>query len=324
MHAIDENILRMNVYRDINEISRDENTVLTIGTYDGVHLGHQKILSLLLKKASELSARNLVVTFEPHPQLVVGNKNGLKILTSIEEKENILREFGIENLLVLPFTKEFAATSSEEFVKSYLIEKIGMKSVIIGYDHRFGKGRDGNHETLELLSQSFGFDVHEVDAVSIDENIISSSKIRSSLLNGEVSEANTFLNRKYFFSGTVVEGKKIGRTLGFPTANLQLTNPNKLIPAIGIYAAEVVWKKQLLKGMLYIGTRPTLDDTHSIVPEVHIFDFDLDIYGEELEVHLVERVRDEMKFSSVENLIAQINTDKETCLEILQKNILIN
>ncbi len=314
----------MNVFRDINEISRNEKTVLTIGTYDGVHLGHQKILSLLKAKAEEYSARNLVVTFEPHPQLVVANKNNLQILTTVDEKEKILREFGIENLLVIPFTPEFASTSSDDFVKSYLIEKIGMQAIVIGYDHRFGKGRDGNQQTLLQLSRTHNFDVHEVDAVSFDGNVISSSKIRATLKQGNVSEANTFLNRKYFFKGKVVEGKKIGRTLGFPTANLELQNQNKLIPAIGIYAVEVLWKKNVFKGMLYIGTRPTLDNTHAVVPEVNIFDFDKEIYGDELEVHLIERVRDEMKFTSLSELIEQIKSDKESCLEILTKNILIN
>lgn len=314
----------MNVYRDIKEISRDENTVLTIGTYDGVHLGHQKILSLLIKTAAKYSARNLVVTFEPHPQIVVGNKPDLQILTTIEEKEKILEEFGIENLLVIPFTRQFAATSSEEFVKNFLIEKIGMKSIIIGHDHHFGKGRDGNQQTLSQMSDLFGFALHKVEAVSFDEKIISSSKIRNALNNGNLAEANSFLNRHYSFSGKVVEGMKRGRTIGFPTANLHSPNPNKLIPANGVYAVEVFWQEKIFKGMMNIGVRPTFNSTTDVIPEVNIFEFNRDIYNETLEVRMIEKIRDEKKFNSVPELVEQLKTDKEICSEILHKNILIN
>lgn len=314
----------MNVYRDIKEISRDENTVLTIGTYDGVHLGHQKILSLLLKTAAQYSARNMVVTFEPHPQIVVGNKPDVQILTTIEEKEKILKDFGIENLLVIPFTRQFAATSSEEFVKSFLIEKIGMKGIIIGHDHHFGKGRDGNQQTLAELSEQFGFVLHKVEAVSFEKKIISSSKIRIALKNGNLAEANTFLNRNYFFSGKVVEGMKRGRTIGFPTANLHPLNPNKLIPANGVYAVEVFWRDKVFKGMMNIGVRPTFNSATDVIPEVNIFEFNQNIYNETLEVHMIEKIRDEKKFNSVPELVERLKTDKEICSEILQKNILIN
>ena len=309
----------MNVFDSLSEVKKDKNTVVTIGTFDGIHLGHKKIIEKVIEKTSGYGGRNFVVTFDPHPRSVVSNGKDIKLLNTLEEKLNILSDFGIQNTLVIKFTKEFSQLSSEEFFKKYIIDGIGIKEVVIGYDHHFGKGRGGDKNTLDEMGIEFNFNVTSVDAVSIDGTTVSSTKIRNALNEGNVKQASMLLGRYYSFSGKVIKGDQRGRLLGFPTANIKLDDENKLLPLIGIYAVEFIVNSQKHFGLMSIGKRPTFYNDGSVTTEVYIFDFNDDIYDKSVTVNLVDRIRGEEKYSSAEKLIEQMNKDKEAGLEIFSK-----
>ncbi len=309
----------MNVFDSLSEVKKDKNTVVTIGTFDGIHLGHKKIIEKVIEKTSGYGGRNFVVTFDPHPRSVVSNGKDIKLLNTLEEKLNILSNFGIQNTLVIKFTKEFSQLSSEEFFKKYIIDGIGIKEVVIGYDHHFGKGRGGDKNTLDEMGIEFNFNVTSVDAVSIDGTTVSSTKIRNALNEGNVKQASMLLGRYYSFSGKVIKGDQRGRLLGFPTANIKLDDENKLLPLIGIYAVEFIVNSQKHFGLMSIGKRPTFYNDGSVTTEVYIFDFNDDIYDKSVTVNLVDRIRGEEKYSSAEKLIEQMNKDKEAGLEIFNK-----
>jgi riboflavin kinase/FMN adenylyltransferase len=309
----------MQVYNDLFSIKKDENTVLTIGTFDGIHLGHQEIIGQVKKNAAELRARSFLVTFNPHPGNVLAGTGSVKILSTLNEKEKILQKMGIENLFVINFTKEFSQLPAENFFSDYIINGIGIKEIIIGYDFHFGKGRGGSIETIIEMGKKNNFKVDRVDEVTLNGKKLSSTEIRKALINGNINLANELLGRYYFFSGIVVQGDKRGRTLGFPTANIKTDDEDKLLPALGIYVVEFFVKGNKYYGLLSIGRRPTFYNDGNIVPEVYIYDFDEDIYDEYVTVNIIERLRGEEKFSSVEDLITQMNKDKEAGLEILSK-----
>ena len=309
----------MNVFDSLSEVKKDKNTVVTIGTFDGIHLGHKKIIEKVIEKTSGYGGRNFVVTFDPHPRSVVSNGKDIKLLNTLEEKLNILSDFGIQNMLVIKFTKEFSQLSSEEFFKKYIIDGIGIKEVVIGYDHHFGKGRGGDKNTLDEMGIEFNFNVTSVDAVSIDGTTVSSTKIRNALNEGNVKQASMLLGRYYSFGGKVIKGDQRGRLLGFPTANIKLDDENKLLPLIGIYAVEFIVNSQKHFGLMSIGKRPTFYNDGSVTTEVYIFDFNDDIYDKSVTVNLVDRIRGEEKYSSAEKLIEQMNKDKEAGLEIFSK-----
>lgn len=309
----------MKVFRQIEEIDRDPNTVLTIGTFDGLHLGHQKILDTLFVRSRFHGGRNFLITFHPHPRKVLSTNDRLKILSTPEEKINVLQKLGLENLLVINFSKEFSLLPPMDFVKNILIEKIGLKEIIIGHDHKFGKGRGGTYETLKSLSIEFGFMLTVVDEYKINDETISSTKIRRALEDGNVKYATALLGRAYSFSGLVVEGDKRGRTLGYPTANIKLDDENKLLPALGIYVVHVVLENQVFNGLLSIGKRPTFYENGAIIPEVNIFDFDRNIYGKSITIRILEQIRKEQKFDSAQELINQMNIDKETGARIFNE-----
>lgn len=311
----------MQVFHDVSKINKDKKTVVTIGTFDGVHLGHKKILNKVLDLEEEISGRNFLITFEPHPRNVVSQAYHLNILTTLEEKTELLKNYGIENLLVINFTKEFSQLSSRDFFLKYIINGTGISEVIIGHDHHFGKGRSGNEETLKELGQEFGFNVSRVDPFDIDGEVVSSTRIRKYLNEGNISKAGRFLGRNYSFSGNVVQGDKRGRQLGFPTANIKLKESEKLLPALGIYIVESAVQNKTYFGLLSIGKRPTFYDSGEIVPEVYIYDFDKDIYGEKIEVKIIERLRGEEKYNSAEDLIVQMHEDKRKGIEFLSKII---
>jgi riboflavin kinase/FMN adenylyltransferase len=309
----------MQVFNDLFSVKKDNNTVLTIGTFDGIHLGHQKIIERVKSKAMEYGARSFLVTFDPHPKKVVSKPGDIKILTTLKEKEIILRNLGIDNLLIINFTKEFSQQPAEKFFSDYIINGIGLREIIIGHDHHFGKGRGGSIETLMDLGKDNNFSVEKVDEIKMNDYTVRSSEIRKALNEGDIQRTNFLLGRYYSFSGIVVHGDKRGRTLGFPTANIQLDDKDKMLPANSIYVVEFFVKGNKHFGLLSVGRRPTFYNEGIIVPEVYIYDFDEDIYDEYVTVNVIERLRGEEKFSSVENLVAQMNKDKEAGLKILSK-----
>ena len=308
----------MNIFHDISDINKDENTFITLGTFDGIHLGHQKIIDRLISKTRSANGRSFLITFHPHPRNVISQNTDFKILSTPAEKAAVLEKLGIMNLLVIQFTKEFSQQTAEEFFKNYIIDKIGIKEIIIGYDHHFGKGRGGDESTLREMGGQYGFGVETVDAFRLDGEIVSSTKIRKALSDGDIKKANAFLDRRYEFSGLVVEGDKRGRELGFPTANIKRDNEHKLLPALGIYLVEFFVKDEKHYGLLSIGKRPTFYNSGIIVPEVYIYDFDEEIYGEKVKVTILNRLRGEEKFSSADDLVAQMQIDKKNGIEIIR------
>lgn len=311
----------MNIYRDINEILKDENSVLTLGTFDGVHLGHQEIIRRVVDCSKKENLRNFIITFHPHPRKVINPELKIKLLTTQDEQIKILEQLGVEHLLIINFTKEFSELAPEEFIENYLIRKVGLKKIVLGYDHHFGKARGGDVNLLKQFSQKFNFSIIQIEPYIIENEPVSSTKIRNSLENGEIEKANKMLGRIYSFSGLVIEGDKRGRKLGYPTANLQLTDPDKLLPQIGIYAVLAELDGKVYKALLSIGKRPTFYNNGDLVAEVYIYDFNSDIYGEKLKINLISKLRDEEKFNSSEELIKQMNIDKENGLKVLNNII---
>ena len=307
----------MNVYYGIKEFIKLENAVVTSGTFDGVHLGHQKILNRLNEVASETKGESVVITFYPHPRSVISPDNKtINLLSTLDEKIELLEKSGVNHLVIIPFTREFSELSSEEFIQKILIDTIGTKTLVIGFDHRFGKNREGGFDYLKENKARYGFEIEEIPRHDLENVGISSSKIRKALLEGEVPTAHHFLGRNYSVSGVIVKGKQLGRTIGFPTANIQVREIAKLIPADGVYVVKVYYREEAFGGMLNIGNRPTVDGTYKTI-EVNIFDFDQEIYGESLKVEFIKKIRNEQKFNGLEELKSQIAKDKETCRALL-------
>jgi riboflavin kinase/FMN adenylyltransferase len=308
----------MKIIKDLSELKRNEKSVITLGTFDGLHLGHQQIVETVIRKSKDIGGSNFLLTFDPHPRKIIPGRNDIKLLTTLNEKIEILEQIGLENIFVINFTIEFSRQTPEEFVKKYLVNGIGLKEIVIGYDHHFGKGRDGNFELLQELGKKFNFHVTLIPELSVDEETISSTKIRNALLEGDVVKAKKMLGRFYSFSGKIIRGDGRGRQLGFPTANISIASEEKLIPAKGIYAAECIVENQKHIGLLSLGSRPTFHKNGEVIPEFYIFDFDRDIYGRIMQVNLVERIRDEEKFNSVDELIARMKKDEEIGRQILR------
>lgn len=307
----------MKIYHGIDDFSRLDCAVVTSGTFDGVHLGHRKILSRLKEIAGQEKGETVVITFWPHPRLVLHPEDiTLKLLNTFEEKAELLKAEGIQHLIRIPFTKEFSQLSSEEFIYKILVQTIGTRKLVIGYDHHFGKNREGSFEQLKLNGPRYGFQVEEIPRQDIDHVGVSSTRIRQALEQGDISTATHFLGTPYSLTGRVVMGDKIGRVLGYPTANLEVENKNKLIPEDGIYAATVRHEHRIYKGMLYIGNRPTIDGVKQNI-EVNIFDFNKDIYGESLTVYFQTRIRGDQKFNNLEELKHQLALDRESALTAL-------
>ena len=301
--------------------------VITIGTFDGVHSGHCQILQQLKAEARAIGGETVIITFEPHPRKLLGKQPAeIKLINTPQEKITLLAQQGIDHLVVVPFTREFANQSAREYVENFLVERFHPHTIIIGYDHQFGHNREGNYLLLEALKDEYGFEVKEISEQVIDNVIISSTKVRQSITEGNIDEANLFLGYPYFFEGTVVEGNRLGRTIGFPTANIEISTPEKLVPGDGVYAVTVslLSKEDLLySGMMNIGIRPTIGGTKRVI-EVNIFDFDADIYGCVLRVFIHRRLRGEVKFNGLEELKEQLNRDKIqsiNALAELQANI---
>ncbi|KYG80850.1 bifunctional riboflavin kinase/FMN adenylyltransferase [Roseivirga seohaensis] len=300
----------MKIHLGTNDITELRNAVVTSGTFDGVHVGHQKILARLREEADRIGGETVLITYWPHPRQVLKPwDNSLKLLTTFPEKATVLEKYGVDHLVKIPFTQEFAQMSSEEYIRVILTERVHTKKLIIGYDHRFGKNRDGGLKELQEFAPKYGYEVEEIPRQDIDEIGVSSTKIRRSLEIGDVKTANEYLGRPYSVAGMVVHGQKIGRTIGFPTANIHVKESYKLIPADGIYAVQVCNKYTKRDGMLNIGNRPTIGGDDKTI-EVHIFDFDEDIYDSEISVEFIDLIRREEKFSSVEALKNQLKQDE--------------
>lgn len=308
----------MQVIEGITELSPLERTVVTSGTFDGVHIGHQKILKRISDLSKTINGKSVVITFWPHPRFVLRPyDNSLKLLSTFEEKAEVLEKSGIDILVKIPFTKEFSELTSQEFISSILIEKLKTNILVIGYDHRFGHNREGSFEYLKKNEALHGFKVEEIPKQELEDVAISSTKIRTALLGMDVKTANSYLGRPYSLTGNVIEGAKIGRTIGFPTANLQISESFKLVPSNGVYAIRTNVEGETRNGMLNIGIRPTVNGAAKTI-EAHIFDFSGNLYGKKLKVELISQIREERKFPNLEELSGQLNSDKETALAILK------
>lgn len=310
----------MEIFWDLDSVVRKENSVLTVGTFDGVHLGHQFIIQGLKRRAANRHISSTLVTFNPHPQLVLSspNKPKLKILTTIDEKIELLRALELDRLVIINFTSQFSKTTSDDFVKNVLFKNIGFCEIVIGHDHAFGKDRKGNIETLRNIGHQLGFSVEKLTALKKNGTVINSSKIRNLLHEGDVKSTTKALGRHYFINGKVVTGEGRGQSLNYPTANIELTSNDKLIPADGVYAVYVYYGNERFNGMMNIGSRPTFNMSSNHTLEVHLFNFNKTIYDENLKIEFVKKIREEMKFSGTEELITQLDNDKQTTLEILK------
>lgn len=307
----------MKIYHGLDDFSRLACAVVTSGTFDGVHVGHQKILSRLGEIARKSNGETVVITFWPHPRLVLHPEDeSLKLLNTFEEKAELLRNQGVQHLIRIPFTKEFSQITSEEFITDILVNTIGTKKLVIGYDHRFGRNREGSFEQLKINAPRYGFEVEEIPRQDVDNLTVSSTKIRTALEQGDIETATHLLGKPYSVTGRIVMGDKLGRLLGFPTANIEIDTHYKLIPVDGIFAVTVTHEHKSYKGMLYIGNRPTVDGTRKNI-EVNIFDFDKNIYGDQLTVHFHKLIRNDRKFPDLEALKRQLHLDKEMTLKVL-------
>ena len=310
----------MTIHYHLDQLPAFKNAIITIGTFDGVHTGHRQILQQLKDEAAKQNGETVIVTFNPHPRRIVrGQEQAVLLLNTLDEKIQLLDEQGINHLVVVPFTEAFASQPANEYIENFLVRLFHPNTIIIGYDHHFGYQRQGNFQLLESLKNTFHYRVKEIPEHVLQQLTISSTKIREALLSGNITTANTFLGYAYFFEGLVVKGNQLGRTIGYPTANLKIADSEKLVPGNGVYAVDAVVKDgtediHLLKGMMNIGMRPTVNGTQRTI-EVNLFDFDADIYDKTLQVFIKAKLRDERKFAGLEELKAQLARDKEEAAE---------
>lgn len=307
----------MKVYYDIHQFSGVKNPVVTIGTFDGVHIGHQKIIEKMRSVASEINGETVLLTFHPHPRLVIHpDSKNLKFINTQKRKINLLELAGIDHLIIIPFTREFSKLTSSQFIKDYVVDKIKTRKLIIGYDHHFGKNRLGDFSILYDLGKEYGFEVDKICAQDVENIAVSSTKIRKALNEGKVELANRLLGYEYSITGTVVGGKKIGRTIDFPTANIEIDDEYKLITANGVYASRIEYEGNIYGGMSNIGVRPTVNHSDLTI-EVHIFDFNEELYGKTITIYFVDRIRDEIKFDDLNGLKSQLIKDEEVVKKLL-------
>jgi riboflavin kinase / FMN adenylyltransferase len=306
----------LKIFHSINEFHSDKKTIVTLGTFDGVHIGHTEILKKLTQNTHDGEFESTVLTFFPHPRTVLQGKSDLKLLNTINEKISLLENIGIENLIIHPFDEKFAESSAEEFAKTILVDQLQVQKIIIGYDHRFGKNRTADINDLITFGTQYGFEVEQISAQEIDAISISSTKIRNALELGDIDLANQYLGYSYFLSGTVVKGKQLGRTIGFPTANIKLDEDYKLVPKNGVYIVCAKIDNQLVNGMMNIGFNPTVEGENKTI-EVHLFDFNSDLYNHKIKISILYPIRSEQKFESVAVLKQQLIKDKEFSIQYL-------
>ncbi len=310
----------MKVFNSISSYVSQKQSIVTIGTFDGVHVGHKKIIEKIIEEAKKTDCESLILTFFPHPRMVLTHDSNIKLLNTIDEKIELLENLGLSNLIIHPFDENFSQLSAEEFVIKILVEKLKIKKIILGHDHRFGKDRSASIDDLTVFGKKYNFEVEQISAQEIDQVAISSTKIRTALSNGNIVLANQYLGYQYSFSGKVVKGKQLGRTIGFPTANIQIDEAYKLIPKNGVYVVKSTSSDRTYFGMMNIGTRPTVDGNNLTI-EVHFFEFEKDIYDTSITVSVLERIRDEKKFDSLEELKIQIEKDKIKAIKIASGKI---
>ena len=304
----------MEQHTNANTFSGSKNTVVTIGTFDGVHIGHQKIVNRLVNHA-ELDS--VILTFFPHPRMVLQQDNTIKLLHTIEEKTSVLNQLGLDHLVIHPFTKEFSRLTAQQFVEDILVNQLKAKKIIIGYDHRFGRNRTADISTLKDFGEHYGFVVEEITKQDVDDVAVSSTKIRTALQKGQIEKANAFLGQPYMLTGTIVRGKGIGKTLGYPTANIQIEEAYKLIPKNGVYIVKTNFKGITYFGMMNIGTNPTVGGKSQTI-ETYFFNMDTDLYGSKMTIQMLKRIRDEKKFASVDQLIEAMQNDEKISINYIE------
>ncbi|EAP87895.1 bifunctional riboflavin kinase/FAD synthetase [Croceibacter atlanticus] len=304
----------MEQHTNANTFSGSKNTVVTIGTFDGVHIGHQKIVNRLVNQA-ELDS--VILTFFPHPRMVLQQDNTIKLLHTIEEKTTVLEQLGLDHLVIHPFTKEFSRLTAQQFVENILVNQLKAKKIIIGYDHRFGRNRTADISTFKDFGEQYGFVVEEITKQDVDDVAVSSTKIRTALQKGQIEKANAFLGQPYMLTGTIVKGKGIGKTLGYPTANIQIEEAYKLIPKNGVYIVKTNFKGITYFGMMNIGTNPTVGGKSQTI-ETYFFNMDTDLYGSKMTIQMLKRIRDEKKFASVDQLIEAMQNDEKISINYIE------
>jgi len=309
----------LKTFQSIFDYNNEKKSILTLGTFDGVHIGHQKILKKLVKESLHKNCESVLLTFFPHPRMVLKQDTQIQLLNTIEEKTLLIEKNGIDNLIIHPFDAKFSELSAEDFVKKILVDQLNLSKIIIGYDHKFGKNRSADINDLIFLGEKYNFEVEQISAKEIDDISISSTKIRKALLEGNIDLANSYLGYNYNLSGKVIDGKKIGRTLSFPTANLNVTEDYKLIPKNGVYIVASQIDNKKVFGMMNIGNNPTLEGTSRSI-EIHFFDFNKDIYNQDISVELISKIRNEHKFDSLESLKNQLNKDRLYSLGFISEN----
>ncbi|MBI2429290.1 MAG: bifunctional riboflavin kinase/FAD synthetase [Ignavibacteriales bacterium] len=315
----------MQIYRSLQEVSYNKNSVLSIGMFDGVHRAHQEILKQIVEKAKAIRGRSVVITFDPHPkEIVSGGKKNVELLSTLNEKLYIFEKYGVDVVFIIPFTFEFSRLSFQEFYSKYVINGVGVAAVVEGFNHQFGRDREAGMNQIVEMGRVHNFSVEALSMMKEGDAVISSSTIRNLLNEGNIPLANAILGYEYSFTGTVVRGHGRGKKLGYPTANINLETPKKLVPKIGVYAVHILVRKEWYQGMMSIGFNPTFDDVHERTTEVNIFDFDMDIYDDVVTVKCIERTRNEMKFTSVDELVAEMGKDKIRTQQILKNYNLIN
>lgn len=308
----------MKIYRSIEDYDEDKRSVVTIGTFDGIHLGHQKILSRLIKSSKNKDLNSVVLTFFPHPRIILNKYNEVKMIDTLDEKIIHLNEIGIDSLVIHPFDKNFSLLSANQFIKDFLVDKLKIKHIIIGYDHRFGKGREASVTDLKNYADDYDFTVEEIKAQEIEKITVSSTKIRNSINQGDIKTTEKYLGRSFNLTGKIVKGDGLGKKINYPTANIFIEETYKIIPKDGVYLVETIIKDKLFKGMMNIGHRPTIGTNVKSI-EVHLFNFNEDIYGQVISIKMISKIRDEKKFSSIEALKEQLVKDENYCLKLINK-----
>lgn len=310
----------MKIFSSISEFSSDAKTLVTIGTFDGVHFGHQQILKKLILEAKIAGEKSVLLTFFPHPRMVIQNDATLELINTIDERASLLEKTGLDYLIIHPFSKEFSRMTALEFVREVLVNQFNISKLIIGYDHHFGKNREGNIVQLTEYSHLYDFTVEEIPAQDVDDVSVSSTKIRKALASGNLKTANTYLGYNFMINGKVVNGKQLGGKIGYPTANINVAETYKLIPKTGVYVVKSLLNSKTIFGMMNIGNRPTIDGNYQTI-EVHFFDFNEDLYGQHLTIALLYFLRNEQKFDSIKDLIVQLKKDEETSRDYLKNNL---
>lgn len=310
----------MKTFSSISNFQTNKKVVATLGTFDGVHIGHQMIIKKLVDSAKAIDAESLVLTFFPHPRMVLQQDHSIRMLNTLEEKKELLEQLGLDNLVVQKFDYDFSQLSAEEFVQHVLVEKFNISKIIIGYDHRFGKNRTADINDLKRFGEKYGFEVEEISAQEIDHVSISSTKIRKALLEGDMTLANEFLGYDFYFSGMVVHGKKLGRKLGFPTANIAIKEDYKMIPKNGVYIVESIINGEKVKGMMSVGVNPTFEG-HPYTIEVNYLDWNGDLYDQTLKVRILDRIRDELKFNGLDELVSCLKDDERITREYFEQYV---